>query len=389
MAIIAHRSSPAAVSDRRRPSPDVILFVAMVALSALGVLMVYSASRNRLEALGLDPTGEMVDQAIFAAVGLVLFFVASFIDYREWRNVAPFIYLATLVALGAVFLFEPGTARAQRWIPIGDYQLQPAEFAKMAMILVLASVLVPAKEEGMGWRRLVQTIAIVAVPAVLIYLEPDLGTMLVFAFITLVMLFIGGTTLRQLTILMMAAGAGALAIWKLGLLRDYQIERLQSVFNPAAADPLVAGYNRIQSEIAIGSGGFFGKGLFLGTQTNLDFVPAQTTDFIFTAVGEQLGFVGGALVLLTYAVIIWRLLVIAGNARDRYGVLVVAGIAAMFAFHVYINVGMTVGIAPVTGLPLPFMSAGGSTYVTMAISLGVANSVWLRRSPVPGETYIV
>lgn len=387
MAVIA-RSRPAAISDRRRPTPDLILFIAMVALSAFGVLMVYSASRSKLESLGLDPTSEMVDQAIFAAVGLVFFFVASFIDYREWRNVAPLIYLATLIVLGAVFLFEP-VANAQRWIPIGSYQLQPAEFAKVAMILILASVLVPAKEEGMSWRRLIQTIVIVSIPAVLIYLEPDLGTMLVFAFITLVMLFIGGTTLRQLAVLLAAAGAGLLAIWKLELLRDYQIERLQSVFNPSAADPLGAAYNRIQSEIAIGSGGFFGKGLFLGTQTNLDYVPAQTTDFIFTAVGEQLGFVGGALVLLVYAVIMWRLVVIAVNARDRFGVLVVAGVAAMFAFHIYVNIGMTVGIAPVTGLPLPFMSAGGSTLVTMSIALGVANSVWLRRSPVPGETYIV
>jgi rod shape determining protein RodA len=388
MAVIA-RSTPPAVSDRRRPTPDLILFIAMVALSALGVLMVYSASRGRLEARGLDPTSEMVDQAIFAAVGLVLFFIASFIDYREWRNVAPWLYLATLLALGAVFLFEPGAARAQRWIPIGSYQLQPAEFAKAAMILILAAVLVPAKEEGMGWRRLTQTLVIVAIPAALIYLEPDLGTMLVFGFITLVMLFIGGTTLRQLGVLLTAAAGGMFAIWKLELLRDYQIERLQSVFNPAAADPLGAAYNRIQSEIAIGSGGFFGKGLFLGTQTNLDFVPAQTTDFIFTAVGEQLGFIGGALVLLAYAIIMWRLVVIAVNARDRYGVLVVSGIAAMFAFHIYVNIGMTVGIAPVTGLPLPFMSAGGSTFVTMAFSLGIANSVWLRRSPVPGETYIV
>ena len=388
MAVIA-RTSPAAVTDRRRPTPDVILFVAMVVLAALGVLMVYSASRSRLETQGLDPTSEMIDQAVFAAVGLILFFVASFIDYREWRNVAPLVYLATLMSLGAVFFFESGAAGAQRWIPIGSYQLQPSEFAKVAMVLVLASVLVPAKEEGMSWRRLVQTIVIVAIPAALIYLQPDLGTMLVFAFITLVMLFIGGTTLRQLAVLITAAGAGILTIWRLELLRDYQIERLQSVFNPSAADPLGAAYNRIQSEIAIGSGGFFGKGLFEGTQTNLDYVPAQTTDFIFTAVGEQLGFIGGALVLVAYAVIIWRLLVIAGNARDRYGVLVVAGIAAMFAYHVYVNIGMTVGIAPVTGLPLPFMSAGGSTFVTMAVSLGIANSVWLRRSPVPGETYIV
>lgn len=388
MAVLA-RSTPPAITDRRRPTPDVILFVAMAALSALGVLMVYTASRNRLEVRGLDPTSEMIEQAIFAAVGLVVFFVASFIDYREWRNVAPLIYVATLVMLALVFLFDP-IANAQRWIPVGSwFQFQPSEFAKAAMILVLASVLMPAREEGMSWRRLLQALVIVALPAVLIYFEPDLGTMLVFGFITLVMLFVGGTTLRQLTVLLVGAGAGLLAIWKLELLRPYQIERLQSVFNPSAADPLGAAYNRIQSEIAIGSGGFFGKGLFGGTQTNLDFVPAQTTDFIFTAVGEQLGFVGGALVLVAYAVIIWRLLVIAKNARDRFGVLVVGGVAAMFAFHIYINIGMTVGIAPVTGLPLPFMSAGGSTFLTMAFCLGVANSVWLRRSPVPGETYIV
>lgn len=385
MAVLTH-SAPPAVADRRRPTPDVILFVAMVALSTLGVLMVYTASRTRLEVLGLDPTSEMIQQAVFTFVGLVLFFVASFIDYREWRNIAPFTYVVTVLALGLVFLFDP-KAGAQRWIPVGPFQFQPSEFAKVALILVMAAALVPAREEGMSWRRLLGVMAIVSLPALLIYQQPDLGTMLVFGFITLVMLFLGGTTLRQLGLLAVAAGSGILAIWKLQLLRPYQVERLQSVFNPAAADPLGAAYNRIQSEIAIGSGGIFGKGLFGGTQTNLSFVPAQPTDFIFTAVGEQLGFIGGSLVIVAFAVIIWRLLVIAASSRDRFGVLVAGGIAAMFAFHVYVNIGMTIGIAPVTGIPLPFMSAGGSAYLTMAFSLGVAHSIWLRRSPVPGETY--
>ncbi len=387
MTLLGRPTRPA-VEDRRRPTPDVVLFVAMVALSALGVLMVFTASRPRLEALGLDPVSEMVEQAVFAVIGLVLFFVASLIDYREYRNLAPLLYVGAVVVLALVFLFDP-KAGAQRWIPVGPFQFQPSEFAKLAMILVLAAALVPAREEGMSWRRLLGILAIMMLPALLIYEQPDLGTMLVFGFITLVLLFVGGTTLRQLALLAAGAGAGLLAIWKLELLRPYQIERLQSVFNPQAADPLGAAYNRIQSEIAIGSGGIFGKGLYGGTQTNLNFVPAQPTDFIFTAVGEQLGFIGGALVILAYAVIIWRLLVTASASRDRFGVLAASGIAAMMAFHVYVNIGMTIGIAPVTGLPLPFMSAGGSAMLTMAYSLGVAHSIWLRRSPVPGETYIV
>jgi rod shape determining protein RodA len=165
------------------------------------------------------------------------------------------------------------------------------------------------------------------------------------------------------------------------------MNRIEILFNPTI-DPQGIGYNLAQSKLAIGSGQLFGSGLFAGTQTNFEYVPEQETDFIFTAVGEQLGFVGGLLVLVAFAVIIWRLLVIADNARDRFGALIAVGIAAMMMFHVFVNVGMTIGIMPVTGLPLPFLSQGGSFYLAMTLALGIANSIWLMRTPVPGENQL-
>lgn len=373
----------AVVGDRPRPTPDLVLFLSFAALSAFGILMVYSASRALLETQGLDPSSLMVKQAIFAVVGLVLFLLMSVLDYRDLAGWSVPLYVITLALLGFVLTTAP-VLEVQRWIQIGPFQFQPSELAKLTLIVVLAAVLAPAKEEGMKWRRLVTALALVGLPAALIFIQPDLGTMLVLGFITLVVLFVAGTTMPQLVTLLATGAGGAVAVLKLQLLRDYQLARLQSLIDPTA-DPLGIGYNRIQSEIAIGSGGFFGKGLFGGALTNLSYVPAQPTDFIFTAVGEQLGFVGGTLVMLAYALLLWRLLVIAANARDRFGTLLAVGVAAMISFQVFVNIGMTIGIMPVTGLPLPLLSAGGSAYLTTAIALGIANSVWMRRTPVPGR----
>jgi rod shape determining protein RodA len=373
----------AVVGDRPSPGPDVILFVAMILLSGLGILMVYSASQASLEASGGDSSSLMVKQAVFAVVGLVLFLIASVVDYRDLAGWSGVIYLLMLAVLGFVLTTTPH-AGANRWILIGPFQFQPSEFAKLGMIIVLAAILAPAREQGMKWSRLGLALSLLAVPSFLILRQPDLGTMLVFGFFALVMLFVSGTTLRQFAILAIGSAAGIVAVWKLQLLYDYQLARLESFIDPSA-DPLGIGYNLNRSITAIGSGGLFGTGLFGGSLTNLNFVPAQSTDFIFTAVGEQLGLVGGVIVLVVYAIVLWRLLVIARNARDRFGMLLTIGIAAMFAFQVFVNVGMTIGIMPVTGLPLPLMSAGGSAFLITALSLGVANSVWLRRTPVPGE----
>ncbi len=389
MAVLGRPASTSTgiLTDRRRPAPDIIMFVIMAAMLALGVLMVYSATRVRLEAAGEDPTAAMQRQLIFAAAALAAFVVTSLINYQDYRNLIPMVYGGTLVLLVVVLFTEP-IANAQRWIQLpANFQLQPSEVAKAAIILTLALILAPANEEGMRWQRLAASLAVVAVPSYLIFRQPDLGTMLVFGFITMVMLFAAGTTFRQILALTGGGIIGLLAFWQLDLLKAYQVARVTSFLDQSQGLQDI-NYNLNQSQIAIGSGQLFGRGLFEGTQTALSYVPAQTTDFIFTAIGEQLGFVGGAIVVFAYALLIWRILRIAIGASDRFGALICVGVAAMLMFHVFINIGMTIGVAPVTGLPLPFVSAGGTAMIVMAASLGVVNSVWRGRSPVPGREYV-
>lgn len=372
--------------DRGRNKSDRILFGTMLALSAFGLLMVYSAT------LSTGFAG-MERQMIFVAAGLTIYAVISNIDYRELKNIIPVVSGVVILGLLAVYLFEPVNG-AQRWIPLGFFALQPAEFAKVAVILLLAAILAPnnrdelVSQRQLSWPTVFRALAIVAIPAALILFEPDLGTTLVFGFILFVMLFVAGATWRQIVALGAAAAAGIVVILQQRWLEDYQLNRIRVLFEPNI-DPQGIGYNIQQSRYAVGSGQLFGRGLFAeGTQTSFEYVPEQETDFIFTAVAEQLGFVGGILVLAAFAVIVWRLLVIAANARDRFGALIAAGLAAMMVFHVFVNVGMTIGIMPVTGIPLPFLSAGGSFYLAMTISLGIANSIWLLRTPVPGENQL-
>ncbi|HIE22128.1 MAG TPA: rod shape-determining protein RodA [Acidimicrobiia bacterium] len=370
---------------RRDNRSDRILFATMLALSGFGLLMIYSATRS-------TGTFSMERRMIFVAAGLILYGIASNIDYREYRSLIPAASAVTLLLLLLVFLFEPVNG-AQRWIELGFFKLQPAEFAKVVVIVALAGLLAPHTRDEFGprvvtWQRVAQAVTIVTIPAVLIYLEPDLGTTMVFGFILFAMLFVAGASWRQMVALGATAVVAVISVVRLDLLSEYQVNRLRVLFDPTI-DPQGIGYNLRQSKSAIGSGQLFGKGLFQpGTLTDFQYVPEQETDFIFTAVGEQLGFVGGILVLAAFAVIVWRLLVIAANARDRFGALIASGIAAMIMFHVFVNIGMTVGIMPVTGLPLPFLSQGGSFYLAMALALGMANSIWLMRTPVPGENQL-
>ena len=380
MTLLARPDAPPAISDRRRNTPDRILFVTFLALAMLGLLMIYSATRVGLERNNLPASFSMERQMIFVAAGMILFVALSFFDYRELGQLAHIIYGGMIVLLAVVFLF-PAVKGAQRWFDLGYFQLQPSEFSKTACVIALAAVL-GRPQVKLRWGRIGQALAVMAVPGVLIFLQPDLGTMLVFAFVTIVMLFGAGISGRQMLVLSGLGVAGLMAVVQLGILRDYQIDRIRVLMDPTI-DPTGIGWNLRQSKLAVGSGQLTGKGLFQGQQTNFQYVPEQGTDFIFTAVGEQLGFVGGILVIAAFLVLVWRLLVIAANSRDRFGALVALGIAAMFVFHVFVNIGMTIGIMPVTGLPLPFMSAGGSSFLNFAIALGIANSIWLRRSPVP------
>lgn len=370
---------------RRDNKFDRILFATMLALSGFGLLMIYSATRD-------SGTFSMERQMIFVAAGLIIYLVVSNIDYREYRGIVPMISVVTLLLLLAVFVFD-SVNNVSRWIPLGSFNLQPAEFAKVVVIVVLASHLAPSRRDELGprtmsWQKVLQAVGIVAVPAALVYMQPDLGTTLVFGFILFAMLFVSGATWRQLVSLLVALVLGVAAVLQFGLLSEYQINRLRLLID-SGIDPQGIGYQLQQSKNAIGSGQLFGKGLFReGTLTDFNYVPEQENDFIFTAVGEQLGLIGGLLVLAAFGVIVWRLLVISANARDRFGALIAAGTAAMVMFHVFVNIGMTIGIMPVTGLPLPFLSQGGSFYMSMALALGIANSVWLMKTPVPGENQL-
>ena len=373
--------------NRRDNRSDWILLVTMLALSAIGLLMIYSATRS-------SGTFSMERQMIFVAAGLIIFMLASNIDYREYRSMIPFVAAVTLLLLLVVFLFDP-INNVNRWISLGFFNLQPAEFAKVVVIVALASLLAPANPERddigpriLSWKTIGQAVVLVSIPAYLILRQPDLGTTLVFGFVLFAMLFVSGATWRQMVTLLSAGVLMVIAVFQFELLSEYQMNRLRAMLDPTQ-DPQGLGYQVLQSESAIGSGQIFGKGLFEeGTLTAFEYVPEQETDFIFTAVGEQLGFVGAVLVLAVFAVLVWRLLVIAANARDRFGALIAVGVASMIMFHVVVNVGMTIRIMPVTGLPLPFLSQGGSFYMAMGLALGIANSVWLLRTPVPTENQL-
>ncbi len=384
MSITTDRSQVSLLRRDRKFRPDWLLLISYMTLSALGLLMIYTASAPRLEALGVSPTRELEQQAAFVLIGFMAFGIVSLISMATIRPWVSAIYLGSVVTL--VLVLSPlgsSVKGAQRWMQLGPIRFQPSEIAKLAVILALAALLAAAAKP-MRWERVARAVALVVVPAALIFLQPDLGTMLTFGFIAGVMIFVAGATWRQVAALVVVGLIGTVGLFQVGAIKEYQITRLTAFLDPVS-DVLNTQYNQYQSQIAIGTGGLFGKGLFNGTQTNLRFVPEQSSDFIFTAVGEQLGFVGSLLVLVLFGIMIWRVLVSAANAATRFGQLAATGVAALLAFHVFVNVGMTVRLMPVTGLPLPFMSSGGTVFVMMSVALGLSHSTWLRRPTLPIE----
>ena len=387
MVLTARRTEPVTLLQREQPlRPDLVLIIAYLALTGLGLVMVYSASAPGLIANNESPTSLVVRQSIWVAIGIVGFIATSLVEPRTLRTLIPILYGGSLLTL-LVVLRSPARAGANRWIPIGGIQFQPSELAKIAVMLALAVLLASSRDKALHWMEVARAVALVAVPAGLIFLQPDLGTMLVFAFVAIIMVFSAGTTWRQFAFLTIAAVVGSVSLFKVGAIRDYQISRITAFLDPAA-DLANTGYNLARSKVAVGAGGIFGRGLFQGTQTNLSFVPQQSTDFIFTAIGEQLGFIGATVVIALFAIITWRLLVAAANGRDRFSQLMAIGVAAMLVFQAFVNIGMTVRITPVTGLPLPFLSAGGTSFLAMSLALGLGHSVWMRRSPVPVDVDI-
>jgi rod shape determining protein RodA len=303
--------------------------------------------------------------------------VATF-NYRRLRAWAFPLYVAGLALLIAVLSPLGASAKgAQRWINVAFFQLQPSEFMKLAVLLALAFFL-SEKRGYPGIGAVVRACLLVLIPAVLIFKQPDLGTLLILMALLLTMLVVGGTRARVMLIIIMLGVSSIVGVLHTHVLKQYQLARLTAFLDPST-DKQRTGYNLDQARIAVGSGQITGKGLFTGTQTNLDFVPEVQTDFIFTAVGEELGFVGAAVLLGLFAIFLWRGLRIAMLSKDMFGTLLAAGIVAMLAFQMFINIGMTIGVSPITGIPLPFVSYGGSSMVTTYIATGLLLNVHMRR----------
>jgi rod shape determining protein RodA len=340
--------------------------------------MIYSASRDKLQASGIDPTYFLKRQAAFVALGIGVMVLAAAIDYRKLRDLAPVVYGATVVILLAVFSPLGQKSRgAQAWFQIGSYQLEPSEFAKLGVIFSLAAFCALYKGR-LRARQLVAVLVLAAVPFGLIYRQPDLGTSLVLAAVLIAVLLVGGARGRHLAVLGLIGALGVVAVLHFGVLKQYQKDRL-TAFLDSTTNTQASAYNLDQSKIAISSGGVGGKGLFRGTQTNLSYVPEQHTDFIFTAVGEQLGLVGSALLLSLFVLMVWRIWRAATLSRDLVGTLICVGVLAMLVFQVFENVGMTMGIMPIAGIPLPFMSYGGSAVVASFAAIGLVLNVHMRR----------
>ena len=371
------------VAPERRPirHVDPVLLLAAAALVVSGLFMVYSATHQSLDAIGADPGTYLKRQATFAAIGIVVVMLAASFDYRFLKVYAGIIYGASILLL--VLVRTPlGTSvkGSQRWFELFGFQLGPSELAKIALVIMLAAFLSEIRRSSpdLSLPDLYRATAIAAVPGLLVFLQPDLGTSIVLMAILVGVLVVAGARARHLGILALTAIVLIFGAFQLGLVKEYQIARLTSFLDPTN-DPQRTGYNRLQAEIAIGSGGLTGLGYMQGTQTNLDFVPEQHTDFIFTVVGEEFGFVGAAAMLLLFALVVWRAFRIALLSKDPFGTYLAAGIGSMFAIQMFVNVGMTLGIMPITGIPLPFVSYGGSSLITNCVAVGLLLNVHMRR----------
>jgi rod shape determining protein RodA len=359
---------------------DWVLGLAVLALVGLGSLLVWSATRQRMLDADLDSTAFLKRHLINAVIGLTLASVATLVDYRSLQAYAPVVYLLSIGGLVAVLTPLGSTINgAHSWIVLGGgFQVQPAELAKVALVVGMAMLLADVGDGERGPRDgdVVLALVLAAVPMALIMLQPDLGTVLVLVFIVLGVLAVSGAPARWICGLVLAGVLTCVTAVQVGVLDDYQVDRFAAFANPEL-DPRGVGYNTNQARIAIGSGGLLGKGLFEGTQTAGRFIPEQQTDFIFTVAGEEFGLLGASLLLALLGTVLWRGLRIASRSPDPFGRLVAAGVVCWFAFQSFVNVGMTLGIMPVTGLPLPFVSYGGSAMFANLVAVGLLQNVHL------------
>jgi rod shape determining protein RodA len=360
---------------------DWLLLAVVFAITIMGSLLVWSASRADL-ASASDPQSYLKRHLVNIVIGVVLGFIASRIDYRWLRAYTPVLYGVSVLLLLVPFL--PGLGKtiagARAWIDVpGGFTIQPSEFMKVAVILMMAVILAERHDHSdePSDRDVAISLVLAGIPIAIILVQNDTGTVLVMAAVALSVVAVSGARTRWLVGLIGGAVMGVLLIVQLGLLKEYQVARLTSFVDPTA-DTSGAAYNANQARIAIGGGGMTGHGLFEGPQTQGDFVPVNESDFVFTVAGEEFGFVGSALLVVLFGVLLWRGVMIALRADDRYGRLVATGICAWFAFQLFENIGMTLGIMPITGIPLPFVSSGGTSMMATWIGVGLLQNVRLH-----------
>ncbi|WP_183097991.1 rod shape-determining protein RodA [Nocardioides pelophilus] len=367
---------------------DLLLLAAVVLLGVLGCLLVWSATVHRDDLTGGDPKAFLAKQIVNLGIGVGLMVVVAATDHRWVRILAPVGYGLAVVGLVLVLVMGTTINGSRSWLMLGGLSLQPSELAKLAVVVGMALV-VAERSEG-RWRDRVGTVdvllmlAVAALPAALILAQPDLGTMLVLSATIFGVIAASGAHRRWLVVL---AGSGVLvAVLAVssGFLEQYQVDRFLAFTDPGR-DPRGAGYNVEQARIAVGNGGLFGQGLFDGSQTGSGFVPEQHTDFVFTVAGEELGLVGAGFLILLLGVVLWRALLIAARTDDVFGRIAAAGIACWFGFQAFQNIGMCVGIMPVTGVPLPFVSYGGSSMFAGMLAIGLLQNIHLRTLTAPAS----
>jgi rod shape determining protein RodA len=368
------RSWPSAFVAWRNLDPQLTAYAGL--LAAMGLAMAYSNSVEAGRSLG-QPSSVFLRGVLWTGIAAVVFVALTRFEYRWLRTFAWPLYFAQLVLLGVTIALGEGVGGAARWISIGPLAFQFSEVAKILMIVVLANYLAARSGRLGSLGSILGAVVLVAPALILVMLQPDLGTSLVFAAILAGMLFMAGASLRWLAVLAGLLAAAVPIVWTY-LLREYQKARLISFLDPGA-DIHGPGYQLYQAQVAIGSGGWMGKGLTNGTQSQLDYLPVQATDFVYALLAEELGFVGGVVVLALFVALLWRVLVAAWRSPDVFGTMFCCGVASMILFQLVVNVGMVVGLMPITGIPLPFVTHGGASLVSTAAALGIIQSINLRR----------
>jgi rod shape determining protein RodA len=354
---------------------DFVLLLLAAALVAYGALLIYSASLNAYPD-GLTPGHPLVKQVLFACIGLTISIGVAWLDYRMWGQMAPALYVLAVFLLIAVLFVGDSAYGSTRWFSFAGQQIQASEIAKILVIITLARFMADRQHRMQELRVFLMTLGMAALPAGLVMVEPDMGTAMVFGATWLGMVLVAGAPLRYVGVLVGLA-VSLIPFAALAVMGDYQRERFATWIDPNH-DPLGGGFNILQSEIGIGSGGVFGKGLTEGSQTQLDFLQTSTTDYIFSVLGEELGLMGAIILFALFVLLLFRGIRAASISQDSFGRLLATGIVIMILFQTFINVAVNIRLLPVTGIPLPFVSQGGSSLIMLFGALGLIESAVIR-----------